>query len=231
MALDTDVQAFTTWATAHLQMLQQNPRSTPAFDPDWTKQRIDDVNAILRSATALVVTDKQQATLRNVILDASTSATTFLVIHRPDGIGPGFGADFEVMSSDESQLLPRGGVTGVPAALQVMGGMRIRVECVPELEPKVYTVKLTSVKRGSAYRLLTATLTDSQGKTITPAGGALLMLTIDSETKTAKTVEMRWEPATRRYYYYLATKPKTALSWVDAYVRGRWVTRAQYRGT
>lgn len=221
LAADTDKKPFADWAAGHLSLLQQNPRSVPSFDPDWTKQRIDDVNATLRAPLVLNVTNKRVATLRNVILGPSASITAWLVVSRSDPMWPGMGFDFDALSADED----------APSSSSVMGGMRVRVECVPEIEPKVYSIKLTATKRGAAYRLLTARLSDSAGRVITPADGAILILTIDGESRTPKTVEMRWLATSRHYYYYLATKPRTTSSWVDAYVRGRAVARTQYRGT
>jgi hypothetical protein len=108
------------WAEQHMAEILRNQDSDHPYDRDWSKQRIEDVQALLESGLMVVGESRRgRITIKNLELKPGTRATIFLFFDRRGDLKPGAWFPVEIMQLDTK--------TG-----RVRGGLSTRVEIVPK---------------------------------------------------------------------------------------------------
>ena len=108
------------WAKQHIEDILRNQAGDQPFDREWSKQRIDDVQAVLDSGLMLVGDGRTgRVTIKNLALKPGTLGTIFLLFDRPRDTRPGTSFPVEVIQLDTRTN-------------RVLGGLSARVEVVPK---------------------------------------------------------------------------------------------------
>jgi hypothetical protein len=109
----------TAWAKQHIEEILRNQESDHPYDREWSKQRIEDVQALLDSGL-MVVADarKGRVTIMNLTLKPGSRGTIFLLFDRPKDAKPGTWFPVEIIQVDGKN--------------RVLGGLSSRVEVVPQ---------------------------------------------------------------------------------------------------
>lgn len=108
------------WAKQHIEDILRNQAGDQPYDREWSKQRIDDVQAVLDSGLMLVGDGRTgRITIKNLALKPGTRGTIFLLFDRPRDTRPGTWFPVEVIQLDTRTN-------------RVLGGLSARVEVVPK---------------------------------------------------------------------------------------------------
>ena len=115
-----DVGNAREWAKRHVEEILRNQEGDHPYDRQWSKQRIDDVEAVVDSGLMLVGDGRKgRITIKNLALKPGTRRTIFLLFDRPRDAKPGTWFPVEVIQLDTKTS-------------RVLGGLSARVEMVPK---------------------------------------------------------------------------------------------------
>jgi hypothetical protein len=107
------------WATRHVEEILMNQDGDNPYDREWSKQRLDDVNALLESGEIFVGDARAgRITINNIALRPGTRGAIFLLFDRSKDVKPGTWFPIEVIQVDAKSQ-------------RVLGGLSARVEVVP----------------------------------------------------------------------------------------------------
>ena len=108
------------WAKQHIEDILRNQAGDDPYDRQWSKQRIDDVEAVLDEGL-MVVGDARSGriTIENVSLKPGSRGTIFLLFDRPRETKPGTWFPVDVIQLNAKTR-------------RVLGGLSARVEVVPK---------------------------------------------------------------------------------------------------
>ena len=108
-----------TWAKQHIEDIFRNQESGQPYDREWSRRRVEDVEAVLDSGLMLVGDGRRgRITIKNLALKPGTQGTMFLLFDRPRETKPGTWFPVEVIQLDSKTN-------------RVLGGLSARVEVVP----------------------------------------------------------------------------------------------------
>ena len=108
------------WAKQHIEEILKNQESDNPYDREWSKQRLDDVNALIEGGTMFAGDARAgRITIKNIALKPGTHGTIFLLFDRAKDLKPGTWFPVEVIQVDAKSK-------------RVLGGLSARVEVVPK---------------------------------------------------------------------------------------------------
>ena len=108
-----------TWAKQHIEDIFRNQESGQPYDREWSRRRVEDVEAVLDSGLMLVGDGRRgRITIKNLALKPGTQGTMFLLFDRPRETKPGTWSLVQVIQLDSKTN-------------RVLGGLSARVEVVP----------------------------------------------------------------------------------------------------
>jgi len=112
-----DRTRFKRWADEHVKAIKANLKSKHPYNKDWSAQRIDDVNAALKSELMISGDGKPRIELRRLVLERGARCTLFIAFEQPQGAKPGTFFPVDILQLD--------------AKGRTLGGLSTRVEIVP----------------------------------------------------------------------------------------------------
>ena len=118
-AADRDIGDFQRWAADQRALITRNQSSEQRYNKTWSKQRLADIDKVLRGGVLLVAGGGRSCGLRRIVLGPNTYHTLFLLLDRPPNglIGEAF--DLRIVQHDSENRV-------------VFGGLELRVELQPE---------------------------------------------------------------------------------------------------
>lgn len=114
-----DFEQFKIWAAGQQELIATNQEGKHAYNKDWSKQRLRDIQAALDHGVMFTADPGGRARLLGAVLEPGTSHTLFLMIDRPrDGV-IGEPLNIRIMQNDAERR-------------EVRGGLDVRVEFQPD---------------------------------------------------------------------------------------------------
>jgi hypothetical protein len=179
-----DFDDFARWAERHMEDIERNQSSEHPYDPEWARERLEEVKAALESGVMLTPNAKQTAVHR-LALDEERHQTLFLAFDRPPRGKVGSSYPIEIQHLDE-----RGD--------RLIGGITVRVDLVPEPPKEEYALELW--RAGGARGYIGGRLLTGHGTGVTPDAGAEIELAVVEAGGRPKPLgRMRWH---RRWRFF-----------------------------
>jgi hypothetical protein len=217
MFIGQDFDDFNKWSEGYIKLIEANQRSSHPYHKLWASQRIEDVGEVMSSGFMLGVENKECVSLRRIVMAPDSYHTIFLLLDRPENGRIGQAFDIEITQIDDEKE-------------DLIGGLDIRVELVPEPEIKErYELKLWVHRWPWNYRVIRARLYDSKDELVTPDNGAEVTLTLESASgEVSPPGSMRWHRGWRSFYAFVRVpKPDRTKAVATALVSGSKVAEAR----
>jgi hypothetical protein len=145
-----DDGSFANWARGHIRMVEESLAGDHAFDPEWSKQRIGDIEMTMEARSVIEAEGKDVLSLDRIIMEPESYRTIFLMFDRPaDGrVGQHFEVDVQQLDAEKAD--------------ELIGGITTRVELVPE--PKEERRKIRAELTLNEIELTKRVASESQTK-------------------------------------------------------------------
>ncbi|WP_019501265.1 PQQ-binding-like beta-propeller repeat protein [Pseudanabaena sp. PCC 6802] len=196
-SISTPISDFQSWATLQSKVLTSNLASQHAYNPLWVEQRLEDIRQAIGSGVMLTATDRQQIALHRIVMEPNSYHTIFLAIDRPEDTEVGQFFELDILQIDERRE-------------EILGGLTTRVALVPDPEPELYTLKLSSRRCWAGGTVIQAQFFNLDGQLMTPNDGVTVRLMLRNASNPVRRLEdMRYDMASRSFRYYLCKRTKT----------------------
>ena len=119
-----DFAPFKKWATAHKSLIKKNQKGRQRYNAVWTKQRLTDIDNVLKHDVMFIAGGGKQAVLKRIILSPKKHQTLFLALDRPSGGQIGERFDLQIVQRDSKSQA-------------IIGGLDLRVELQPKPKKKM----------------------------------------------------------------------------------------------
>ena len=97
--LSDETDLFLSWAHDHIEMIETNQRSRRPYNREWSRQRLEDVQAAIAAKTTIVASGRD-VKIRGIVMERGARHTLFLMFERPPGARPGDSMPIEILQLD-----------------------------------------------------------------------------------------------------------------------------------